>query len=358
MLYGGRTLTDWVLEGGRAEHAPMAYRTRLRWHAFWFEHNWSTQTVRLDALPLPQDPIFIIGPWRSGTTVLHELLAFITGWATPRTWQCFNPSTCFLVGAPAAATQTRRPMDEGVISTHGPQEDEFAALLLGEDSVYRGFIDPRRLRACAARLWRTEQGSRAPQQGSQDDLSRWLSFIRGIGAEAEGGRLLLKSPNHTFRLPWLQRCFPRARFIWIGRHSQELLASNTRMWRAMMARYALWQCPDGELEGFIGDTFRACADVLSQSLEEISPEQLLWVSFEDLRANPRELLRHVLDFLSVERDAACERRLAEALGTIPIHPGSRAPALADADAERLDRLMRTAQQRFGGDGVAQRSANR
>ncbi len=32
---------------------------------------------------------------------------------------------------------------------HGPQEDEFALLLLGEPSVYRGFIDPRRLRECA-----------------------------------------------------------------------------------------------------------------------------------------------------------------------------------------------------------------
>ncbi len=124
MLYGSRTLTDWVLEGGRAERAPFAYGARLRWHAFWFEHNWSTQAKHLDPLPLPQDPVFIVGPWRSGTTALHELLALSTGWATPQTWQCFNPSTCFLVREPPAAMQTRRPMDEGVISSHGPQEDE------------------------------------------------------------------------------------------------------------------------------------------------------------------------------------------------------------------------------------------
>ncbi len=231
----------------------------------------------------------------------------------------------------------------------------FAALLLGEDSVYRGFIDPRRLRACAARLWRIEQGSRAPQQGN---LSRWLSFVRGIGTQADSGRVLLKSPNHTFRLPWLQQCFPQAQFIWIGRRSRELLASNTKMWRAMMERYALWRCPDGELEGFLDDTLRACANVLSESLEKISPERLLWLSFEALRTSPREVLMRALDFLSVDRDAACERQLDKALQAIPIHPGSRALAQAGTDSERLDRLMRAAQQRFGAGGVARRSANR
>jgi hypothetical protein len=36
-------------------------------------------------------------------------------------------------------------MDEGYIGTYSPQEDEFAALLLGEPSLYRAFIDPRRI---------------------------------------------------------------------------------------------------------------------------------------------------------------------------------------------------------------------
>jgi hypothetical protein len=55
MLYGGRALTEWVLEGGRPERAPFAYAARLRWHTFWFEHNWRTQAAQLHGLPLPQD---------------------------------------------------------------------------------------------------------------------------------------------------------------------------------------------------------------------------------------------------------------------------------------------------------------
>ena len=356
MLYGGRALTEWVLEGGRPERAAFGYAARLRWHAFWFEHHWRTQAERLGALPLPQDPVFIVGPWRSGTTVLHELLAASTGWRTPLTWQCFNPSTCFLVRGPPREAMTQRPMDVGVISSNGPQEDEIATLLLGEDSVYRGFIDPRRLRACGDRLW--PAGTEPARAALSPDLSRWETFIRGIAADLKTGRLLLKSPNHTFRLALLRRRFPRAQFVWIGRRSRELMVSNTKMWRTMMERYALWQCPAAELEGFVGDMVHACADALSQSLEDMSPEQLLWVDFESLQAAPRQTLATVLDFLSIEQDSERERRLDEAVRSIPVHPGSRALAASDARSERLDELTARSRQRFGAGAVARCSVNR
>ena len=76
---------------------------------------------------LPVDPVFILGLWRSGTTVLHELVNACGGWVTPQTWQCFHPSTCFLTGPPAHTAAAQRPMDRGLIATEGPQEDEFAS---------------------------------------------------------------------------------------------------------------------------------------------------------------------------------------------------------------------------------------
>ncbi|HVA85305.1 MAG TPA: sulfotransferase, partial [Candidatus Saccharimonadales bacterium] len=36
-------------------------------------------------------PIFIIGHWRSGTTLLHELLALDDRFGYPTTYQCFAP---------------------------------------------------------------------------------------------------------------------------------------------------------------------------------------------------------------------------------------------------------------------------
>jgi len=348
-LYGGRPLADWTRAGGRPERRVAAHALRLAWHAYWFEQNWRTASRRLDALPPPDDPVFVLGFWRSGTTVLHELIAAATDWLTPRTWQCFHPSTCFLSGPPRQQAAAERPMDAGRIETFGPQEDELALLLLGEPSAYRGFIDPRRLDECAE-LATTAVAAAPAATAPATTLPRWQAFLRGIAAASPGSRLLLKSPGHTFRLPLLQSLFPRARFVWIGRESGEVLASNLRMWRAMMDTYALWDPPGGALERFLSRMFHACGGALERCLAEMPPQRLLWVDFAALTAQPRQTLADVLRFLQLDgprEPAQLERRLTRALMRVPVHPGSRASPPDDEHALAFDRLATVARQRFG-----------
>ncbi len=350
--YGARALAGWIGAGGSPRRHIRAHALRLRWHAHWFEQNWQAQARRLETLAPPKAPVFILGLWRSGTTVLHELLAACTGWTTPRTWQCFRPSTCFLAGPPSEQAVVARPMDAGTISTHGPQEDEFALLLLGEPSAYRGFIDPRRLPECAALLSQSALSQSALSQPALSQpaesaaLARWQLFVRGIAAQSADHHLLLKSPNHSFRLPLLSTLFPDAKFIWIGRQIGEVLASNLRMWRAMVELYALWDCPSGAIEGFLQEAVRVCAQALARSLEELQPEQLRWVDFEQLRLDPRGTLERTLEFLGADGTVGVQR-LDQALAQIPIHAGRRETLTADEDAQRLEKLMAGARQRFG-----------
>lgn len=338
-MFGARALAEWIREGGRPARAPPGYGLRLRWHAHWFELNWRAQLARMPAGEPAAGPLFIIGLWRSGTTVLHELVNACGGWVTPQTWQCFAPSTCFLTGAPARAAAVKRPMDQGLIATEGPQEDEFALLLLGEQSIYRGLIDPRRLLECGTASWSDGAG----------DLERWRRFVRGVAASGNG-RLLLKSPGHTFRIPSLRRLFPRARFIWIGRHPGEVLASNARMWSAMMGVYALWDCPSDIIQRFLREAVRACTAVLEHCLAEMTPEQLLWVDFEALQTDPERVLRQILRFAGGGTDPG-ERALAtdigRALASVPIHRGERAAMPHDEFVLQLDRVMRATRHRFG-----------
>jgi hypothetical protein len=338
-LFGARALADWIRGGGVPARAPLGYGLRLRWHAHWFELNWRAQLERKPPGGLPPDPVFILGFWRSGTTVLHELVYACGGWVTPQTWQCFNPSTCFMTGPPAQAAAARRPMDRGVIATAGPQEDEFALLLLGEPSIYRGLLDPRRLLECGGEAWSGDGGS----------LERWQSFVASL-AGSGGGRLLLKSPGHSFRVPTLRRLFPRARFIWIGRHPGEVLASNTRMWTAMTNVYALWSCPDDILQKFLRAAMQACAGVLEHCIAEMTREQMLWVDFEALQTDPERVLRQILQFVG-GRPGRDERSLTAdieaALSSVPIHRGERAAMPDDESVLQLDRVMRAARRRFG-----------
>jgi omega-hydroxy-beta-dihydromenaquinone-9 sulfotransferase len=338
VLWGGRSLVEWIRAGGRPARAIPGLRARLSWSAYWFEHNWRTGVRRLGETRLPDDPVFILGLWRSGTTVLHELLTGSMQSLTPQTWQCLNPSTCFLTGPPRQESSVARPMDRGRISTHGPQEDEFALLLLGEPSLYRAFIDPRRLSECRDYL----------QHGQLQALPRWQDFVRGVAAAAAPDRpLLLKSPGHTFRLPLLRQLFPRARFVWIARHCGEVFASNLKMWRAMMQRYALWECPPALLEDFLLSSLDACSLALAQCIEELPRESLLWIEFEELRARPREVLERTLRFLAPDRQATDLPRIDQALARIPIHAGSRSRLPDEVVGRRLETLMASARERFG-----------
>jgi hypothetical protein len=346
-LFGAQSLAVWIRAGGRPERKVRAYYPRLRWHAYLFEHNWRMQRHRMGGGRLIDDPVFIVGLWRSGTTVFHELLTAITGWSTPQTWQCFNPSTCFLSRPPSIEEAVDRPMDRGRISSFSPQEDEFAVLLLGEPSVYRAFIDPRRLGECAEALWST-RGAAADTAS----LPRWQDFLRGLNSPATGSRWLLKSPSHSFRLPLLRELFPRAKFIWMGRSTGEVLRSNSTMWRAMAASHGLWSCPDAVLEAFLREMLLACTGVLDRCLADMPRESLLWVDFGELQAAPVRVLNRVLQFVGFDGrgdgdGADGVRRIGQALARIPIHGGSRADIPDDESARQLETAMAAARQRFG-----------
>ena len=334
--FGSRALADWIRQGGAPARAPLGYGLRSRWHAHWFELNWRTQLERMPPGGQAEDPVFILGLWRSGTTVLHELVNACSGWATPQTWECFHPSTCFLTGPPARAAAVQRPMDRGVIAAQGPQEDEFALLLLGESSIYRGLIDPRRLLECADASWSDDGGG----------LVRWQEFVRGVAARG-GARLLLKSPGHTFRIPELCGLFPQARFIWIGRHPGEVLASNVRMWTAMMGVYALWDCPQDMIRQFLRAAYRACGRVLERCIAQMTREQLLWVDFEALQTDPERVLRQILQFVGARAGRDDGADIEAALSSVPIHRGERAPMPDDESVVQLERVMGAARRRFG-----------
>jgi len=230
---------------------------------------------QLTPAPLPDDPVFIVGFWRTGSTLLHGRLAAATGWTTPLTWQCFRPAS-LLLHAPTRSASVTRPMDQGVISTFSPQEDEFAALLLGEPSLYRNFIDPRRLDESHALLRRWPDSG-----GAEPALScRWEQFVRSV-LSLSPGRLLLKSPNHTFRLPWLAARFPNARFIWLTRPKAELLTSNRTLWLTMIARYGLWSASTRALDHLLHQALAIHEDIKDWA-EHALGDRLITVEFRDI----------------------------------------------------------------------------
>ena len=86
---------------------------------------------------IQDDPIFVIGHWRSGTTLLHELLGAGRQRHTySDTYACFTPQAfsglrLVLAAAVGCCCPRRRPMDNMAAGWDRPQEDEFALCNMG-----------------------------------------------------------------------------------------------------------------------------------------------------------------------------------------------------------------------------------
>ena len=325
-LWGGSRLVAWMKEGGIPPRpSPLLSRGRATAFdlALWLQD-------RLPPLPpMPDDPVFILGLWRSGTTFAHEMLATQGGVTAPQSWECFRPSTLRLLAPPQPAPGIARPMDDVVISVSSPQEDEFALLLLGENSLYRGFLDPRRLPDLQA--WLTP---------ADDD--QWLpafeTFLRAVRARRPG-RLLVKSPNHLFRIVSIARRYPRAAFLVMLRHPAMIYGSNVRMWQAMTRLYGHWPAPDGAIEDFVIAAMNAAAGHLD-TLRDLKAHGVAVATcrFEALVADPVTTIGAVLPTLGMDASAAAMASLQVQAGALMATPRTIAAPLPPAAVEAGRRL--------------------
>jgi hypothetical protein len=233
-----------------------------------------------------RDAIVILGYWRSGTTLLHELLCLDSRRCFPTTHACMNPHHFLLTEASALARGdpgVKRPMDEMEVRRGSPQEDEFALLSLGARSPYEALIaphylaqalklaDPRDLPACEQETWR----------------SVFVDFARGVSARGAGRPMILKSPTHGFRVSTLRELLPDARFILISRDPATHFESVIRMWRRMFETYSLGEIPgDDEVrEAVLPDRARFEAK-LADGVVGLPENRYAELTYEELIADP------------------------------------------------------------------------
>lgn len=237
---------------------------------------------RRDAQPL-NGAVVILGYWRSGTTLLHELLCRDPARTFPTTQACMSPHSALLTRGQADAVVVPRPMDGMPVGPASPQEDEFALLGLGARSPYEALLFPSHLAQALA------LGD--PTDLSAADQQRWerifVDFIRMVTLAGDGKPVILKSPPHSYRVATLRRLLPDARFIVITRDPYEVLESATRMWREMFELYALETPPrDDDIRAAILTDRPRLEAKLRAGCAGLPPDRLAEIRYEDLVADP------------------------------------------------------------------------
>lgn len=257
---------------------------------------------KIEAVELPDSPIFVIGHWRSGTTLLHELLSMDEQFTYPTTFQCFVPghhvlSRPFLQPLVRLLLPGKRPMDSMLAGPELPQEDEFALVGLGAPSPYR------QLAFCnepAPHIDMLNLNHADPKEIEQ--LRRSLTWFYKSVTYRNNKQLILKSPTHTGRIGHLVKWFPNARFVHISRHPYKVFPSTVHLWKSLAAVQS-YQFPakdESRLADYVHRCYREMYDGYFQQIKEIPAENIMQVSFEQLVENPVRQIQSIYETWNLE----------------------------------------------------------
>jgi hypothetical protein len=301
-------------------HTVLSYWLTSAGHSLLFRLQNASQSDAMKAAT-PAAPVFVLGFWRSGTTLLHELLCSDPQFGFPSTYACMNPSHFLLTEGWAAGHKaerpTTRPMDSMSYSWASPQEDEFALLALGAPSPYEALLVPSLMRDPGSLV---DLRRRTPAE--QKRWTETFRFFLQLLTVQQGKTIVLKSPPHGFKLPLLLSLFPEARYVVIERNPYEVFASNLKLWRTLLDLYALESLSPEEIEQFVLASYRMHEEAITEGMS-IAADRIVRVRYEDLATDPVGQMESLYGKLKLGNFDAVRGRMQDYLTGTASHTRNR-----------------------------------
>lgn len=260
---------------------------------------------------LVEDPVFVLGHWRSGTTLLHELLVSDPRHTYPDTYASFCPnhflfSRSWIAWWLGIFLPPKRPMDNMLVHWDAPQEDEWALCNMGIPSPYLTLVFPNHGPQFQEYLDLRNLDPKALAEWKQ--AFSW--FLQALTLQSPK-RIVLKTPLHTARVGVLLEMFPKARFVHIVRDPYALFPSTMKTWQRLY-RYHGLQVPHYEgLEEHVFKTLIRMYEAFEEDRKQIPADRLCEVRYEDLVRDPVGQMERIYTSLDLG-DFATARPAVEA----------------------------------------------
>lgn len=254
---------------------------------------------------LRDDPVFVLGHWRSGTTYLQNVLSRDAQFKWPDPVETAMFSNRVLLGwlmqyGVKAGIRDARPMDNVQYALDMPMEETFAVgnhspytliHLLAFPNVWEKYIPCAFVDDLLPR-------ERAAFKRTYMYTLRKLAWLGG------GRRLLLKSPDNTARLAALSELFPNAKYINIYRNPYDTVLSTVNMFRSQLDLVRLSVMPDVDVQELIEDVvveriFAPMYRGLFAREAGFAPGQYVSVRYEDFVRDPEAHLKRIYDTLGL-----------------------------------------------------------
>lgn len=264
---------------------------------------WFARHPEILARPI-RNPVFVVGPMRSGTTRLHRLLAADDRFSHVRGFETISPvpRPGFRHGAHDARIDLARrirlianlsnPTTLAIHPTGPMQAEEELGLLVNS---FWGVKHEAQWHIPSYGRW-------CEGEDATPAYAHMANLLRLIGWSQQASSLkpwVLKTPQHMMDLPALLQVFPDARFIFTHRDPARVVASAASLAWNQTCIYSDHADPKAVGEAWLRKT-RLQVERMTAARHLIPPERLIDISYADVDADWRAAMRRIYDFLGLD----------------------------------------------------------
>lgn len=295
------------------------------------------------------DTVFILGPARSGTTLLykglclHPEVAFISNWSAhfPR------------LSMAAALNRVARRIPSGARRLWFGRGSNAYVYGTSRPLIERMFPTPAEGEPVYTRAGVERPGG--PRPAAVDPLRALPAAFDSIRSFGSGSCFVSKRIANNLRIPLLHSAFPKARFVVLVRDGRAVADSLSRVdwWEGSLVWWYGGTPERWRAEG--KDPWEMCARnwveelaAIDEGLRAVPESQVTRLRYEDLVDQPTEVFPRLAEILGLPADEGWTRSIA-ALPISDKNDGWRA-RLDPAVIERITEIQRPELVRFGYDG--------
>jgi hypothetical protein len=281
------------------------------------DHRAHPERAQVDVVP----PIVIIGQGRTGTTILHDLLAQDPATRVPRTWEvdrpCPPPETATYESDPriAEVDATLEGIDlvlPGFRAMHPMGARLAQECVRIKASEFRSMIFPTQYRVPSYAKWLLHEADMAPAY-------RWHRlFLQHLQSRHPAARWVLKSPGHIWALDALLAEYPNALLVQTHRDPLRIVASIG----SLVARLRQLASDDTSIPSASEEFADYILDGLDISVTArengtVPADRVVDVQFGAFMADPFTTIRSVYERLGLELADDAEQRMRAFLAENP-----------------------------------------
>jgi hypothetical protein len=310
------------------------------WERFYFKK-------KLAKVNLEKPPLFILGHWRSGTTLMHNLLTKDPNVGYMTTYQSVFPNnlaskwmfkTFMRINMP-----NERPSDKVELNINFPQEDEFAFCNSQPYGYYNFFYFPKQYDSFYKRAVHHD---RLSEKQIEDWYAAYDNMLKKAVINTDKKKLIIKNPVNTARIDKLLKLYPDAKFIYLYRNPITVFHSTQRFFQQLFPTLWLHEVDQPFMDQMILDVYnRVMNDYLEQKAL-IPPENLIELQFEEFEKQPLVEIERIYNQLWKDDFEAVKPYFSKYLESQKKHKKNKY-AVEAAEIEMLQKHLGAHMERYG-----------